>query len=479
MGLELRLQQKMTQQLVMTPQLQQAIKLLQMSHVEMTDVLREELTQNPLLEEDHGDAAAPSGESGEEPTPAAAAEAEAEAATLSPAAELQELGWGELPNTLGELGGGGAARPEDPPAFEGQISRAITLHEHLRGEVGLLTLTRPVRQAALQLIDEMGDDGYLPAAAVAAVAGRLGLSEETVETALLELQQLEPRGVACRSLRECLAIQAAALGDPLVQQIVENHLSLLERRLYGQLARVLQVDDAAVAAAVRAILRLDPRPGRAFSSAQTQYIVPDIYVHRVGDGYVISLNDDGLPRLRISHFYRAAMARTGGETRAYMQDKLRSAAWLLRSLHMRSRTIYRVVESILKLQRPFFEGGVEHLRPLVLKEVAEDVQMHESTISRVTSHKYVHTPHGIYELKYFFNSAIGSSSGDGVASESVRHHIERLVAGEDVRHPYSDQKIVDSLQARQIHIARRTVAKYRDMLGIPPSSRRRRIPLQA
>jgi RNA polymerase sigma-54 factor len=478
MGLELRLQQKMTQQLVMTPQLQQAIKLLQLSHVEMTEVLRDELTQNPLLEEDFGDDAPAS-------PPISDLDHLATAPDPTPSgAELQELGWGEAGGFGDDTGGGGgssnaASSQEDLPPFEASLSRSISLHDHLRFQLTMLHLLAEERRAALHLIDGIGDDGYLSPEAVAEAAAALNLPLGTVEAALHVLQQLDPLGIASRSLKECLAIQAAPLGNPVASQIIDAYLPLLERRQFAQLAKVLHTSSDSIACAVRLIVRLEPRPGRAFVTAPTQYIVPDIYVHKVGDAYVVSLNEDGLPRLRISAYYRMAMARTAGDTKAYMQDKLRSAAWLLRSLHMRSRTIFKVMESILKLQRAFFEQGVDQLRPLILKEVAEDVGMHESTISRVTTNKYVHTPHGIYELKYFFNSSIGCSDGDSIASESVRHHIERLVASEDARKPYSDQKIVDSLQGRQISIARRTVAKYREMLGIPSSSRRKRIPLQA
>jgi RNA polymerase sigma-54 factor len=250
----------------------------------------------------------------------------------------------------------------------------------------------------------------------------------------------------------------------------------LETKNYTALAKALQAPPEEVNQAVQIILQLDPKPGRAFSIEESQYISPDIFVYKVGEEYVIVLNDDGLPRLRINSFYRQALSQKDEipeGTRDYIQEKLRSALWLIKSIQQRQRTIYRVTESIVKFQRAFLDNGISHLKPLILRDVAEDVQMHESTISRVTTNKYVYTPQGIYELKYFFNSSLPGANGESVASESVKEKIRQLIAREDPRRPLSDQELTERLKEEKINIARRTVAKYRELLNILPSSKRR------
>jgi RNA polymerase sigma-54 factor len=257
--------------------------------------------------------------------------------------------------------------------------------------------------------------------------------------------------------------------------IIERHLKHLESKNYQAIAKDLKLPLEEVVKAVRVISRLEPKPGRAFTGEEAQYITPDVYVHKMGDRYVTVLNDDGLSKLRISGMYRAALKNgEAGKAKEYIQDKLRSAVWLIRSIHQRQRTIYKVTESIVKFQRDFLDRGIAHLKPLILRDVAEDIGMHESTVSRVTTNKYVHTPQGIYELKFFFNSAINKTGGDEIASEAVKNHIKQIVGAEDPKHPHSDQKIVEILRGQGIEIARRTVAKYREVLGILPSSKRKK-----
>ena len=518
MALDLRLQQKMTQQLVMTPQLQQAIKLLQLSHLEMAEVLREELEQNPVLE-DHGDSGddAPASEAAFEgggegmddapmdvsPAEATAAYAEVEAQNaMGDAGELavdlrsasdapidatpepsgtevnNEIDWDNYSDSysyaLPTAAGGGS---EELPPFEASLTKPTSLIEHLRWQIQMGGFSQQEAQIAFVLVEELNEDGYLSADALDNVAEELGVSADAVEDVLQLVQEFDPHGVGARNLRECLLIQARHLSreNSLVTTIIDKHLNLVERRNLGAIAKELKVPVEEVARAVKVLTSLEPRPGRMYTDREPQYITPDIYVHKIGDKYEISLNEDGLPRLHISNYYRDAMAGSGGQTKSYIQEKMRSAAWLIRSIHMRQRTIYRVTESILKFQGEFFDKGVRFLKPLILKEVAEDVGMHESTISRVTTNKYVHTPQGIYELKFFFNSSIHCVDGDSIASESVRNHIEKLIAEEDLKSPYSDQRIVEILKARDIDIARRTVAKYREMLKIPSSSKRKRV----
>jgi RNA polymerase sigma-54 factor len=303
--------------------------------------------------------------------------------------------------------------------------------------------------------------------------------EDFVEEVLHIVQEFDPVGVGARDLQECLLIQAKQLNleDDLVVTIISNHLRDLENRNYHAIVKATGRSPDEIRAAIDIITSLEPRPGKQFDEEEIQYISPDIFVYRVDNEFVVVLNEDGMPKLRVSPFYREALGKDGDlseQAREYIQNKLRSAAWLIKSIHQRQRTIYRVAESIIKFQRDFFERGIAHLRPLVLRDVAEDLDMHESTISRVTTNKYMHTPRGVFELKYFFNSSINSLTGGGsVASESVKERIRQLVQAEDARKPYSDKAIVDRLRDENIDIARRTVAKYRELLGILPSNLRK------
>jgi len=254
-------------------------------------------------------------------------------------------------------------------------------------------------------------------------------------------------------------------------------MKFLESKNYPAIARDLKITLEEVIEAARLLVKLDPKPGRNFTGDDAQYITPDVYIYKLGEDYTVVLNDDGLSKLRISNAYRSALkngAIPTGQTKEFVQDKLRSAMWLIRSIHQRQRTIFKVTESIVKFQRDFLDRGIAQLKPLILRDVAEDIGMHESTVSRVTSNKYVHTPQGIFELKYFFNSSIARTSGDDIASEAVKNHIKQLVSAEDAKNPYSDQKIVELLRAQGIEIARRTVAKYREVLGVLPSSKRKK-----
>ena len=313
----------------------------------------------------------------------------------------------------------------------------------------------------------------------AELAEQAGVTEEDIEEVLFLLQSFDPIGVCARDLTECLLLQARHLGlhNTLITDIISGHLNHLENKNYKAICRALKVTLEEVIAAVNVITQMEPKPGRQYSSDEPQYITPDIYVHKTEDGFAIVINDDGLPKLKVNTFYKQAITRdkdVGGNARNYIQDKLRSAAWLIRSIHQRQKTIYKVMESILKYQGDFFDKGITHLKPMVLRDVAEDIGMHESTISRVTTNKYAYTPQGIFELKYFFNSSIKRVHGEAIASASVQEKIRRLIESEDARRPFSDSKMADLLKAENIDIARRTVAKYREMMGVLPSSKRKR-----
>lgn len=442
MSLDLRLQHKMTQQLVMTPQLQQAIKLLALSHGEMAQLIRQELEENPVLEE------------------------------LEPAA-LEGPPTDRFRSNLSAY--------EGPALIEATVACPTSLCEHLRWQVVMAELGAVERAVALFLIEEIDDDGYLGADAVAMAAQTHDASVAFVEELLAVVQQLDPPGVGARTLQECLALQVqqATTVEPLVVAIIEQCLPLLERHALKNIARQLKVTLEEVQRAVRIITHLEPKPGRRFQNTQTHYITPDLYVYKVGPSshdWTIAVNDEGLPQVQVGAAYQGGCSKSfDATTQAYLQDKLRGASWLIRSMQMRNRTMYRVMQSILSFQMNFFEQGMGHLKPLILRDVAADVGMHESTISRVTTNKYVHTPQGIFALKFFFNSSIAQLSGDTLASQSVRSHIQRLIVSEPADAPLSDQRLVELLREHDIDIARRTVAKYRDMLGIAPSSRRKRV----
>ena len=332
------------------------------------------------------------------------------------------------------------------------------------------------------IVGNLDQNGYL-CATLTEIASLENVREDTVENVLKKVQEFDPLGIAARNLQECLLIQARIFIKErnLLETIISDHLKDLELKNYVHIARRLKVPLKEVEIAVLLISKMDPKPGARFSEERVQSIIPDVYIVKSGDDYKIILNDDGLPRLRISNFYREIMAGVGGRDhteeengKKYIRDKVQSATWLIKSIQQRQKTIYKVAESIVKHQREFFDYGIDHLKPLVLRNIADDVEMHESTISRVVTNKYMHSHRGIFEMKYFFGSSIQRTSGDNIASKSVKEEIKQLVGKEDPKKPYSDCEIVDLLKAKGIDIARRTVAKYREMIGILPSSKRKK-----
>jgi len=497
--MELKQQLRMTQQLVMTPQLQQAIKLLQLSRMELVDLIRTELTENPILE-DPGEGEEDSRAEGASPAEQAQLEAAPEHKEVEKAEEVKgeeganEIDWDQYLDHY-QLQGHTAPSnrgmaDEELPGYEATLTKKTDLVDHLVWQLRLSNLTEDEERVAMLIIGNLDDDGYFKMPAVEGeseesmtrdplvrVAFEAGVGVTFAEEVLKKVQKLDPMGVAARDLRECLLIQVDHLNadTPEIVAIIERHLRHLESKNYGAIAKDLKISIDEVVKAVKVISRLEPKPGRAYSGEEAQYITPDVYVHKMGDSYVTVLNDDGLSKLRISGMYRAALKNgQAGDAKEYIQEKLRSAVWLIRSIHQRQRTIHKVTESIVKFQREFLDKGIAYLKPLILRDVAEDIGMHESTVSRVTTNKYVHTPQGIYELKFFFNSAINRTGGDEIASEAVKNHIKQIVAAEDPKHPHSDQRIVEILKGQDIEIARRTVAKYREVLGILPSSKRKK-----
>jgi RNA polymerase sigma-54 factor len=496
MAMEMRQELKLSQQLVMTPQLQQAIKLLQLSRMELAEMVHEEMLENPILDDELDLANERSGDrellggdeqavmhleaagNTETPLDQPKIEGAAQAEVRADASAVGEIDWENYLDSYQNSGPMPAFRgdSDEMPSLEATLTRPPSLHDHLAWQLKLSDLGEREQQIGLEIIGNIDADGYFKDPPLADIAADHGVSDELCERVLEKIQGFDPIGVGARSLAECMLIQALhdGLADPVVLKIIKSHLPNLEKKNYQAIARDLKVPLDDVIDAARLVCDFDPRPGRQYASDDPHYITPDVYIHKVGDKYFVVPNDDGLPKLKISNFYKSAMG-SGAPSKEYVQDKLRSAQWLIRSIQQRQRTIIKVSESILKFQREFFDKGIAHLKPLILRDVAEDIGMHESTVSRVTTNKYVHTPQGIFELKFFFNSGISRTNGDDLASEAVKSKIKELVGGEDPKHPHSDQHIVELLKKGGIDIARRTVAKYREQMGILSSSKRRQV----
>lgn len=485
MALEIRQVQKLAQQLVMTPQLQQAIKLLQLSRLELQDMVIKELQENPALEEGPAEEA----ESGETPR------AETQTETPEPVTEpvinreisavdkIGTLDWQEYLDTHsnaihGSLTAEATADDGDaPPSWENSLTKKTSLEDHLIWQLRLSKISEREEAIGLYIIGNLDENGYL-AFPLEEVCKATETGLEEAEAVLKRIQFFDPVGVAARDLRECLLVQLEnlELRDSLAAKIIENHLSLLESKRYEKLARDLATTIDEIAAAAHVIASLEPKPSRGFEQDEVRTVLPDVFVEKIGGEYVIYLNDDGVPRLRVSSLYRRMAGQEGAEeeqARQYLQEKVRAATWLIKSIQQRQQTLYRVTQSIFKFQQDFLDHGVSHLKPMVLRDVAEDIHMHESTVSRATANKYVNTPQGLFELKFFFQSGLKGGNGEDVASESVKEKIRGIIASEDPRKPHSDQHIAGLLSQESIDIARRTVAKYREAMGILPSSKRR------
>jgi RNA polymerase sigma-54 factor len=473
MALSQRLDLRQTQALVMTPQLQQAIKLLQLSNMELSTYIEGELEQNPLLERDDAPA-----EGGVESEPAAALEEGEDVAA-----------WDAVAGTEGEgsidLAGDPSAwqspapRPQSSetlPGLDQTLTRPTTLRDHLLAQLSVDLADPADRVIGAHLVDMVDDAGYLQGD-LGEVAERLGCGVERVEATLRQLQRFDPPGVFARDLAECLALQLQDRDrlDPAMKALVDN-LPLLASRDAPMLMKLCGVDADDLAEMVAELKALNPKPGLAFDTAAAEPVVPDVLVRPQGGGFAIELNNDTLPRVLVNNRYYAEVqgaARSKAE-KDYLAERYQQANWLVKALHQRATTILKVATEIVRQQEGFFRHGVQHLRPLVLRDIAEAIEMHESTVSRVTSNKYMASPRGIYELKYFFTSAIAAASGgESLSAEAVRYRIKALIEGEgdDV---LSDDRVVEILLKEGIDIARRTVAKYREAMRIPSSVQRRR-----
>jgi RNA polymerase sigma-54 factor len=495
MGFSQRLELRQSQALVMTPQLQQAIKMLQLSNLELNNFVDAEIQQNPLLERREG--------TGEEALPAGGAASDGEDASTAalPEALVRDLtpeasehwhavsgadGDGSLDladQPLAWRSGNGSPAAHDGPGIEQTAARPRTLREHVLEQIGTDLSDHGDRLIALHLLDQLDENGYL-GGSPGALATLLGCEPARVEAVLARLQQFDPAGIFARNLPECLALQLRDRNrlDPAMHALLD-HLPLLAARNIPALIRVCQVDAEDMAEMIAEIKSLDPRPGLIFDPPLAQPVVPDILMRSQPEGgWVIELNSETLPRVLVNNKYHAKISRTARSKaeKDYLTDRLQAANWLVKSLHQRATTILKVAAEIVRQQDAFFRRGVQSLRPLILRDIAEAIGMHESTVSRVTSNKYMATPRGLYELKYFFTSSIpASSGGDAHSAEAVRHLIRHLIDKEPPGATFSDERIVELLQRDGVDIARRTVAKYREAMRIPSSVQRRREKLLA
>jgi RNA polymerase sigma-54 factor len=479
MALELKQSIKMSQRLIMTPQLQQAIKLLQLSRLELCQTINQEMEINPLLEEVSGDDV-------EEKLQEEEKKEESIKDNDPPLPEVtiketirEDIDWEAYISEYNTAWASSSQESsEDKPSFENLISPKTNLYSHLMWQLQVTDLDEVQREVGRYIIGNIDPNGYLKTS-IDNIIKFTHRSKKEVLKMLDIIQEFDPVGVGARDNRECLLIQLRfqGLGGSIAEKILINHMKQLERKRYNQIAKSVNVSIEEVLNAVSCIASLDPKPGRFYNDEETIYVIPDVYVYKVGDEFLIVLNEDGLPKLRISSFYKEALAMKDDisrDTREYIRDKLRSASWLIKSIHQRQRTIYKVSESILKFQRDFFEFGPSHLRPMILRDVSEDINMHESTVSRVMNNKYMYTPFGILVLKYFLNSTVQSVDGvDKIGSLSVKEMLKKIIREENKSKPFSDQEIARILERSNIDIARRTVAKYREMLRILPSNQRK------
>lgn len=521
MGMEMKLQFKLSQQLVMTPQLVQAIRLLQLSRLELVDEIRKELDGNPLLSDDATDPRMfdkNKGDLGAKGTPErdknqksapdeldqvmhngldAVGEKNSDLAVREMDKRVKEVDWERYiedkqmqgPSREGSLSGG---NHEELPPIEQSLTRPSNLREHLMFQLQMSDFVDNERRFAELVIGNLDERGYLdlkgteladgtvePDTTLEDLAKEAGLNPEDAEEVLAMIQRFDPVGVASRDLRECLRVQAEVLGyDAVDLAIINDHLHNVERRNLQAIAKALKISLDDVKESVAEIQKLDSVPARNFSEVDDKSIAitPDVYVVKDGDQFIVTDNDKGLQRLYVNENLASKMLKDP-KAKDFISEKLRNAQWLIRAIEQRRRTIIKVTECIVEKQREFFEKGVGYLKPMILRDVAEAVDMHESTISRVTSNKYVHTPQGLFELKYFFNSSIHRvGDEEDIASESVKQAIKKLISTEDKGNPLSDQAIVKMLEDHEgIKIARRTVAKYREMLGILASSKRKKM----
>ncbi len=474
MALELRQQLKLSQTLVMTPQLQQAIRLLQLSRLELLETVQQEMLENPFLEEKADDIPQEAPDERDVGTDNKSLPGSVE--DLARNADWEDY-LGEFSSTSRQMQVR-ETEVQEQLSFEGRYAVKPSLDGHLHWQLRLSDMSEMQKDIGEIVIGNLDSNGYLQASAQE-IAEMAQASTEDVEAVLRIMQTFDPVGVAARTPQECLLVQLRVFAldkDPVLVELVKEHLEDLEKKRYKPLCRKFKIGMEDIKNYLTILQRLDPLPGASFGTGEPFYVSPDVYVYRFEGDFMILLNDEGLPKLQLNSYYMDSLHANADKDKDYMQEKMRSAMWLMKSLYQRQRTLYKVTESIVKYQREFFEHGVTRLKPLILKDVADDISMHESTVSRITTNKFVATPHGVYELKFFFNSGLGMDDGSQMGSESVKATIKQLIGEENPKKPLSDERLADILKEKlQVNIARRTVAKYRTALNIASSSKRKEV----
>jgi RNA polymerase sigma-54 factor len=466
MEMKMNLNLKMSQKLVMTPMLQQAIKLLPLARLELAQLVRQEIIENPVLEEIL-----------EEETDSfdeKSLEDEDSFTESSQDSQEQEIDWDSyFQNNVDQ--GMSADNLAERPSIEATYKKEASLSDHLFWQLNLTIDSDVDKFIGSCIIGNIQKDGYL-CTDLSEIADISQTDVANVERVLKIIQKFEPLGVAARSLQECLMIQARELPEknPLVENLIEKYLDRLEDRFLPKVAAELKIDIDEILDAVHIIRKFIPKPGISFNSEAIDYIAPDLVVIKTDKGYDVSLNNEGVPDIKINAFYQNLLKTTKeGQTKEYLEDKYRSALWLIKSIDQRRQTIFKVGKSIIKLQKSFLDHGLSYLQPMVLKDVAKDIEMHESTVSRITTNKYIDTPQGLFELKFFFHSGIKSYIGNNLSSIRVKNMIKEVVAEEDGNSPFTDEQMVQVLMRKNAKIARRTITKYRKELNIPPASKRK------
>lgn len=477
MAFEAKLSLRQMQKMVMTPMLQQAINLLQLSRMELLQAVRQEVEENPVLEEmieetEELDDLSELKSVAEEPT-----------AERNGEGQAAEIDWESYLQDASDYRPSIQYESVDRFDSESLLTRRGSLQDHLLFQLNLTAKDPELLFWGALIVGDLDDNGYLRHSVWELFASgyrwRADINKESVGAALRLIQGFDPAGVGARDLQECLLIQLRTRpeGHAVAEAIISSHLHDVEHHRFGKIAAALGVSLREVQEAMTLLASLEPKPGKNYSSEEPQYITPDVYILKIDGRVVVALNEDGLPRLRVSGYYRQILSKqalVSREARGYVEEKMRSALWFIRSIEQRKRTLIKVAESLVKYQRDFFEYGISHLKPLTLREVADDISMHESTVSRVTTNKYVQTPQGLFGLKYFFHCGVPSTGGEAVSSRRVKDIVRQYLTKEDSRKPLSDQKIVELLaRAHGVEIARRTVAKYRGQLKIPSSNQRR------
>ncbi|WP_139492685.1 RNA polymerase factor sigma-54 [Brevibacillus dissolubilis] len=459
MNMGFGLYQEQSLKLVMTPELRQAITILQFSAVDLMNYLQEQALENPVIDLQEISAAA-------------------EPISKKPETSGAELDWKEIVGNraTGEYGAGQSENAYNPADHARDVS--YTLYDHLGEQLGYVKgLSASQRRIAMYLIGNLDERGYLEIP-TEEVSTRLGVSLTEVEDALCVIQHLDPAGVGARNLEECLLLQLEheGLDEEKVVRVIREHLQDLANNRFARIADQLGIEIQEVQAIADLVRSLNPRPGARYHTGETRFVTPDVTVEKVLDEYIVLVNDSSTPRLTINSFYERMLKEKQGQEDAqqFIHEKLNAALWIAKSLEQRRLTLMKVTQAIVELQRDFFEHGIHYLKPMTQKEIADRVSLHESTISRATSNKYVQTPRGVFELKYFFTSALATANGDMTSSESVKKRLKALIDGEDRKRPYSDQKLAELLMEEGIEISRRTVAKYREEMMIPSSAKRKR-----